>query len=111
MVELGLAIKRTWVDEQNQRQEEVTFVDVTIWSRQAEIAAQYLRKGSSVCIDGRLQLDSWTDKATSQKRSRLRVVSEHLQLLDRRQDNTTTPSRGAVPPRPSAQSAPLEVDM
>ena len=81
VAELGLAINRVWYNEQNQKQEETTFVDVTLWARQAEIAQQYLTKGSPVYIEGRLNLDTWDDKATGQKRSKLKVVGEGLQLL------------------------------
>lgn len=81
VAELGLAINRVWNNEQGQRQEETTFVDVTLWGRQAEVAQQYLTKGSPAYIEGRLQLDSWDDKATGQKRSKLKIVGEALQLL------------------------------
>ena len=81
VTEFGLAINRIWYNEAKQKQEETTFVDVTLWARQAEIAQQYLTKGSPVYIEGRLSLDTWDDKATGQKRSRLKVVGEALQLL------------------------------
>ncbi len=81
VAELGLAINRVWNNEQGQRQEETTFVDVTLWGRQAEVAQQYLTKGSPAYIEGRLQLDTWDDKATGQKRSKLKIVGEALQLL------------------------------
>jgi single-strand DNA-binding protein len=71
------AVTRHWTEE-GQKHEETTFVDVTLWGRQAEIAQQYLRKGSPVLIEGRLQLDPWDDKQTGQKRSRPRVVGENL---------------------------------
>ena len=61
--------------------EETTYVDVTLWGRQAEVAGQYLNKGRQAYIEGRLQLDSWEDKQSGQKRSKLKVVGENLQLL------------------------------
>src|SRR5690606_31133847 len=80
--EVGLAVNRTWFDKQsNQRKEDVTFVDVTLWGRQAEIAGEYLSKGRSVLIEGRLQLDTWEDKTSGQKRSKLRVVGENMTML------------------------------
>lgn len=80
--ELGLAVNRSWFDKQsNSRKEETTFVDVTLWGRQAEVAGEYLAKGRPVLIEGRLQLDSWDDKETGQKRSKLRVVCENMQML------------------------------
>lgn len=85
--EIGLAVSRTWFDKNsNQRKEDVTFVDVTLWGRTAEIAGEYLAKGRPVLIEGRLQLDQWDDRETGQKRSKLRVVGESMQMLGSRQD-------------------------
>lgn len=81
VADVSLAINRVWNNEQNQRQEETTFVDVTLWGRQAELAQQYLSKGRGVYIEGRLQMDTWDDKQTGQKRSKLKVVAENLQFL------------------------------
>ncbi len=81
VADIGLAINRVWMNEQNVRQEETTFVDITLWGRQAELAQQYLTKGRGAYIEGRLQMDTWDDKATGQKRSKLKVVGENLQFL------------------------------
>ena len=86
VTEIGLAINRFFTSETGERREETTFVDVTLWARLAELADQYLRKGRPVYIEGRLQLDTWDDKNTGQKRSRLRVVGEQMQFLGGRQD-------------------------
>lgn len=87
VAEIGLAVNRTWFDKQsNQRKEDVTFVDVTLWARQAEVAGEYLSKGRSVLIEGRLQLDTWEDKNSGQKRSKLRVVGENMTMLGGRGD-------------------------
>jgi single-strand DNA-binding protein len=87
LAELGLAVNRTWFDKQsNSRREETTFVDVTLWGRDAEVAGEYLAKGRPVLIEGRLQLDTWDDKTTGQKRSKLRVVGERMQMLGSRSD-------------------------
>ena len=85
LVELGLAVNRSYTADNGERREETTFVDVTLWGRQAEVANEYLRKGRPVFIEGRLQLDSWEDKQTGQKRSKLRVVGEGMQLLGGRE--------------------------
>ncbi|MEZ6065344.1 MAG: single-stranded DNA-binding protein [Planctomycetaceae bacterium] len=80
--EIGLAVSRQWFDKNaNERKEETTFVDVTLWGRQAEVAGEYLSKGRSVLIDGRLQLDTWDDRETGKKRSKLRVVGESMTML------------------------------
>jgi single-strand DNA-binding protein len=85
VAEIGLAVNRYWFDKQtNSRREETTFVDVTLWGRDAEVAGEYLAKGRPVLIEGRLQLDTWDDKTTGQKRSKLRVVGERMQLLGSR---------------------------
>jgi single-strand DNA-binding protein len=76
-----MAINRIRTGDNGERIEEVTYVDVTLWGRSAELAGQYLSKGRSVFIEGRLQLDQWDDKATGQKRSRLRVVGENMQFI------------------------------
>ena len=81
VADIALAINRVWNNEQNQRQEETTFVDITLWGRQAELAQQYLTKGRGAYIEGRLQMDTWDDKTTGQKRSKLKVVAESLQFL------------------------------
>jgi len=91
--ELGLAVNRTWFDKQaNQKREEVTFIDVTLWGRSAEVAGEYLGKGSGVLIEGRLQLDQWDDRETGQKRSKLKVVGENLTMLPKGgQDSQSRP--------------------
>ena len=82
VTDVGLAVNRTWFDKQaNERREEVTFVDVTLWGRTAEVAGEYLAKGRPVLIEGRLQLDQWDDKETGQKRSKLQVVGENMTML------------------------------
>jgi single-strand DNA-binding protein len=106
VTEIGLAVNRVYSGEDGEKKEETTFVDVTLWARQAEIAGQYLRKGRPVFIEGRLQLDTWDDKQTGQKRSRLRVVAENLQLLGSRQDGEGSSSPSSAPRRPPAASAP-----
>jgi single-strand DNA-binding protein len=76
-----MAINRVWNNDQGQKQEETTFVEVTLWGRQAELAQQYLTKGRPVYIEGRLNLDTWDDKETGKKRSKLRVIGENMQFL------------------------------
>ncbi|MHC4875227.1 MAG: single-stranded DNA-binding protein [Planctomycetota bacterium] len=97
VTDLGLAVNRYWFDKQaNERREETTFVDVTLWGRQAEVAGEYLSKGRPVLIEGRLHLDTWDDRETGQKRSKLKVVGESMQLLGGRGDG------GGGGPRPGS---------
>jgi single-strand DNA-binding protein len=85
VTEIGLAVNSSWFDKKtNTRREETTFVDVTLWGRTAEVAGEYLAKGRPVLIEGRLQLDTWDDKESGQKRSKMRVVCENMQMLGSR---------------------------
>jgi single-strand DNA-binding protein len=118
VTELGMAVNRVYTAENGEKREETTFVDVTLWGRTAEIAGEYLKKGRPVFIEGRLQLDTWDDKTSGQKRSKLKVVGEGLQLLGGRpgggsgggggdeEGGSRSSSRPAPPPRASAPSEP-----
>ena len=81
VADIGMAINRVRTNDQGERQEDTTFVDVTLWGRQAELAQQYLSKGRPVYIEGRLQMDTWEDKNSGQKRSKLKVVGENMQFI------------------------------
>lgn len=101
VADVGLAISRSWFDKQsNSRKEDVTFVDVTLWGRQAEVAGEYLSKGSGVLIEGRLQLDQWEDRESGQKRSRLKVVGENMTMVGGRGGGSSPP--GDRPTQPAA---------
>ena len=82
VTEIGLAVNDKRKDSSGQWVEEATFVDVTLWGRTAEVAAEYLGKGSQVLIEGRLKLDTW--EKDGQKRSKLRVTGERMQMLGKR---------------------------
>ncbi|MDB6076587.1 MAG: single-strand binding protein [Akkermansiaceae bacterium] len=79
--DLGLAVNRRVADGNGNWTDEVTFVDVTVWGSNAENAQKFLTKGRGVFIEGRLQMDTWEDKQSGQKRSKLKVVAETLQFL------------------------------
>ena len=114
--DLGIAVNRVYTTDGGEKREEVTYVDVVLWARLAEIAGEYLKKGRPVFIEGRLQMDSWDDKQTGQKRTKLRVVGETMQLLGSRPSGgTSAPAEtgeedksarssgkpSAAPPKPS----------
>lgn len=80
VAEFSIAINRTFKTAEGERREEATFVDVTVWRRQAETCAEYLGKGRSVFVEGRLELDKW-ETQEGQKRSKLRVVADNVQFL------------------------------
>ena len=106
---IGLAVNRTWTDEAGQKKEEVSFVDVDAFGRQAEVIAQYMKKGRPLLIEGRLKLDTWEDKNTKQKQSKLKVVLEGFTFIDSNRGDAAggspAPSRPA-PGGPAASQAP-----
>jgi single-strand DNA-binding protein len=102
IAKIGLAVNRTWKNEAGESKEEVTFVDVDAFRRQAETLAQYLKKGSPLMVEGRLKLDQWDDKQTGQKRSRLGVVLEGFQFLG---GGNRGAEGGAPAPKPAASKS------
>lgn len=110
VAEIGMAINRIRTGENGDKIEEVIFVDVTLWGRQAELAGQYLAKGRPVFIEGRLQLDQWDDKQTGEKRSRLKVVGDNMQFLPSggQSQGDDSSSRTSSNDRSSSQSNPSQ---
>lgn len=116
VTEVGLAVNDRRKNQSGEWVEETTFVDVTLWARTAEVASEYLSKGSPILIEGRLRLDSW--ETDGQKRSKLRVTGERMQMLGGRGGGGGSSSRGnsgghqdqysqpAPAAGPSGQSAP-----
>ena len=102
---IGLAVNRTWKNEAGETKEEVTFVDVDSFGRQAEVIAQYFKKGSPILVEGRLRLDQWDDKQTGQKRSKLGVVLEGFSFLDSKRSDGSVPSEAARPRTASVPAA------
>jgi single-strand DNA-binding protein len=80
--DLGLAINQSYKGADGQIKEEVCYVDVVAWGRQAETCKEYLSKGSPIFVEGRLQLDQWESKE-GEKKSKLRVRAERIQFLGR----------------------------
>lgn len=119
VAQLGLAVNRVWSNDAGEKQEETTFVDIELWGRQAEIAGEYLKKGRPVFIEGRLKLDSWDDKQTGQKRHKMKVVGEQMQLLGSRESGgsgggESGESRAARPqgkPAPPPARSPADPDL
>ncbi|MGI8955735.1 MAG: single-stranded DNA-binding protein [Chthoniobacterales bacterium] len=125
VAELGIAVNRIYSGENGEKREEVTFVDVTVWGRTAENVGEYLKKGRPVFIEGRLQLDSWEDKTSGQKRNKLKVIADNVQFLGSRggaggggpdegeEAARSRPSSGgsSSPPPKSAPSEPDDDDI
>lgn len=118
VADLGIAVNRQYTLETGEKREEVTFVDVTFWGRTAEVAGEYLKKGRSVFIEGRLQLDTWDDKTSGQKRSKLKVIGEAMQMLggrpgpagDEPEESGRTRGAGSRAASPPKSSLPPEPD-
>ena len=103
VVEFGLAVNRRWRGPDGQQREETCFVDCRAYGKQAETINQYLAKGKSVLVEGRLQFDTWEGKDGT-RRSKHRVVVERFQFL-----GAPTGARPAAAPRPPvAEEAPQE---
>ena len=110
---IGLAVNRTYTTDSGEQKEEVTFVDIEVWGRQAETAGQYLSKGRPVFVEGRLRFDQWDDKETGQKRSKLKVVGERIQFLGGPKGSAeiseqAPPSNNRAPQRASRPAPPAE---
>ena len=109
---IALAVNRRYVGKDGETKEEVTYVDVDAFGKQAETIAKYCTKGQPLLVEGRLRLDQWDDKSTGEKRSRLGVVLENFTFLGSR---GSAPSAGtqdyedaSVPPRraPASRTSP-----
>jgi single-strand DNA-binding protein len=106
---LGIACNRKWKSETGELKEEVTFVDVDAFGKQAETIGQYLKKGRPILLEGRLRYDTWEDKQSGQKKSKLGVVLESFQFLDSgggRSEGAPAPARPAAAAAPTAAEAP-----
>lgn len=93
VAEIGLAVNRKVSDGNGNWSDETTFVDVTVWGKTAENVGKYLNKGRGVFVEGRLQLDTWEDKQTGQKRSKLKVVGENVQFLPSAREGSAESNR------------------
>jgi len=113
VADLGMAVNRYYKGQDGNRQEEVCFIDVTVWGRTAENATEYLSKGRQVYVEGYLRLDSWEDKNTGDKRSKLKVVANNVQFLDSRGAGSGAGGQAAggqpQPPQPGADTPDNEI--
>ena len=112
---ITLAVNRTYTGgEGGEKKEEVSFVDVDVWGRQAEVISQYMKKGRPLLVEGRLKQDTWEDKNTKQKQSKLKVVLESFSFIDSKpaDASASTQSSGtrtaAAPASPASEPAEAE---
>lgn len=103
-----LAVNRKWKTETGEAKEEVSFIDVEAWDKRAEVIAQYLKKGRPFLVEGRLKQDTWEDKNTHQKQSKLKVILEGFSFIDSNRGDSGAPtsSRPAAAPAAPAGAAP-----
>ena len=116
----GIAINRVFTPEGGEKREEVTFIDLEAWGRTAEVIGEYFKKGKPIFIEGRLKLDSWDDKTTGKKMSKLRVVVESFEFLGSREggggggegggdsggSTQSAPARSSAPPQRRPPASP-----
>jgi single-strand DNA-binding protein len=100
----GLAVNRTYTNKQGERVENTDFFNIVVWAKLAELCAEYIRKGSPVAIEGRLQSRSW-ETEEGQKRSVVEVVAENVQFLGRPQGQS---ERATGAPVSAGQDNPVE---
>lgn len=113
IAKIGLAVNRTWTTETGEKKEEVSFIDVDAFGRSAELIGQYMKKGRPILLEGRLKLDTWEDKNTHQKQSKLKVVLESFTFIDSRgAEGAPAPrsSGSSGAPAPSAPAQPAAAD-
>jgi len=97
LTKFSLAINRSYTTKDGEKREEVTYVDIESYGKQAEIIAKYCTKGSGILVEGRLKLDSWDDKKTGEKRSRLGVVLENFTFIGGRAQGGSADGEGSAP--------------
>ncbi len=95
--QIGLAVNRTYRDSDGNNREDVTFVDVDAFGKQAEVLAKYMNKGRPILVEGRLKLDSWESK-TGEKRNKLKVILEGFQFVGSRSDGGDSSYENVSPP-------------
>jgi single-strand DNA-binding protein len=117
----SIATTENWKDKQGQRQEKTEWHNIVIYRRLAEIAGEYLRKGSSVYLEGRIQTRKWQDKTTGVDRYTTEIIVDQMQMLGSRGDRADAPvpqqqytsgdygkATGRSTPKPPPQSTSFE---
>ncbi|MDF9828031.1 single-strand DNA-binding protein [Ereboglobus sp. PH5-5] len=118
--QFGIAVNRTFKDESGNSKEEVNFFDIEAWGKQGEVISKFMSKGRPIFVQGRLKQDSWEDKATGQKRNKIKIVLENFQFIGSRDgggqqgggsgeenfDQASPVERNSPPPRPPVRNNP-----
>ncbi|MCK5285608.1 MAG: single-stranded DNA-binding protein [Candidatus Pacebacteria bacterium] len=110
VVNMGVATNRVWKDKEGNKQESVEFHNIVVFGRQAETSAQYLKKGSSVLVEGRLQTQSW--EADGVKKYRTEIIADRVQFGPRKDGGTSAPAQASAQsdetPKPEGIDYPAE---
>ena len=101
----GIATNRRWKDQDGNQKDEVTYIDITAFGKQAEVIGQYFQKGKGIHIEGRLKFDQWDDKTTGQKRRKLGVVLDRFEFIGGGQGDGGSPAPQQSAPPPPSQPA------
>lgn len=106
----SVATNRSWIDKSGARKDEAEFHNVVVWGKQAEIASQFLKKGSIVLVEGRIQTRSWQDKQ-GQQRKTTEIICERIQLGPRAGGSGAPASRPSAPMGGASKDAPPAEDI
>lgn len=105
--DISVAVNEKWKDKDGQLKEEVSYFPVVVWGKQAESVAQYLKKGSSVLVQGRLKQDRWEDKETQAKRNAIKVIADRVVFLGGK-GSAEVPAEGSeAPSKPKDEENPF----
>lgn len=114
IAKITLAVNRTYTLDSGEKKEEVSFIDVDAFGRSAELIGQYMKKGRPLLLEGRLKQDTWEDKNTHQKQSKLKVVLDSFTFIDSKggEGGAARPAAASAAPAsaPAQTAAPAEVD-
>lgn len=105
----GLAVNERWTDKEGNKMERVNFFDIEAWAKRGETIAQWFKKGSPILITGKLKQDTWDDKETGQKRSKIKVTLDSFEFCGGKQERSEGGSR-AESAQPDAQSDAAQPD-
>jgi single-strand DNA-binding protein len=105
---LSIATNRTWKDKEGKKQDSVDYHNVVAFGRQAEVIAQYCRKGSSLFVEGRIQTRSWDDKTSGEKKYRTEIVVENFQFGPKKIDSNNPRADKAAESAPDSSSEEIE---
>lgn len=110
VADIGMAINRSYTTESGEKREEVTFVDIAFFGRVAEVIGEYCKKGHPLFVQGYLKLDTWDDKTSGQKRSKLKIIGDTMQLLSRGDKPAGNTASGQAAQRPAKPPADPDLD-